>query len=151
MSNETRPGGTRESWPGVGETLGLLPLPQEVQHELNAARNAQLIVNAEEVIAHRVLTDAELDADFPARESFGEQRSDIIFALGEQGPSRVVNRAEGAGLYKRFEQIMELVTVGPDLTLVNRLDALAKCLKRLTATKDAMSSRTKRVYDQITS
>lgn len=39
--------------------LALLALAKEVENEFDAARNAQLVVNAEEIIAHRVLAEAK--------------------------------------------------------------------------------------------
>lgn len=129
--------------------LRLLALPHKVENQLYAARNAKLVVDAEKVIAHRMLADPQLLADPPVRKPLREQRSNFVLAFREQRPSSIVKRAKRTGLDDGLQEEMELIAVRPNLTSMNRLDTLAKGFKRLRAAKDAFSSSTKSIHDEI--
>ncbi len=57
---------------------------ERVQYKFNAARNSQLLVNLEEVIAHRVFGQAQFLRRFAVAEAFDKELHHIFLALGQQ-------------------------------------------------------------------
>ena len=131
----------------LNRNLGFLALAEEVQNEFDAAGDAQLVVNAEKIIADGVLAEAELDANFAVRESFGEQRRDVIFAFSEQGSASMVYGAERARLHKSLKQKVKLITAGPNLSSMNGLNAFAQHLERFGTAKYPLGSSAKSIDD----
>src|SRR6266849_50682 len=62
----------------------LLPLPRDVQNQFDSTGNAELVVDAEEVVAHRVLRDAKPLSDSLVRQALRHQIGDLVFAYAEQ-------------------------------------------------------------------
>ena len=79
-----------------------------VRHELSAAMNTELAVNAVEVFLHSVLPDPQLAADLLVRESFAQKFDSLSLPPGEiwfgKNHGIVIADSVGRFKYRLFKQ-----------------------------------------------
>src|SRR5487761_1289910 len=91
----------------VGLTLSLFFLLEQVENQLDAARNAQLVVDPEEIVTHGMLAELQLMSNLLVRQSVGEQECDFLLPRSEYGSAGEVHGASRLGLFNRFEKIVK--------------------------------------------
>src|SRR5277367_3793901 len=96
-----------------------------IEDEFDPARNPQLVEDVEQIFLHRVLTESELARHFAIAESIRDQSYDLLLARRKQPDSSGVHHPQRRHLGYDFDQVLQLLTVGPHLSLMNTLDALA--------------------------
>jgi len=64
------------------------PLFHDVKDQFNPGGDAQFVIDAEQIVAHRVLRDAKSYRNFLIRQTFRHQIRDVGFAGGQQFHSR---------------------------------------------------------------
>ena len=94
-------------------------LANNIERQLNTTRYAQLLINPEKIVAHRVLTNAQLPRSLPVRHSLRYKICDFILSPGKQVPPLRVNYAQRGGIDQGLQDEMQLVAVGPDLSVVH--------------------------------
>ncbi len=65
-----------------------------IKNELDSGRDSQLVENAEQVLLHRVLAEAEFSGDVAIAEAFGDQSDDLFLSWRQQTAPTVVDNAE---------------------------------------------------------
>jgi hypothetical protein len=97
-----------------------------VEHEFDAAGDAQLFENAKQIFLDGVLAEVEFGGDLTIAETFGDERDDLLFAGREQVGSSRVEHAQRRDLGDEIEDVVQLLGVGPDLSGGDAGDALAQ-------------------------
>jgi hypothetical protein len=100
-----------------------------VEGEFDATGNPQLVEDVEHVLFHSVFAKAELARNLAIAEPICNQGHDLLLARGKQSSSVSVNHPQTRYLGYGLDQILQLLTIGPHLSLMNALDALAQQAK----------------------
>src|SRR6185437_7238304 len=120
-----------------------------VEHQLHAAGNAQLVEDAEQVILYRVLAEVELAGDLAVGEAFSDAGDHLLLALAEQAFALGIYDVERGDLAESLQHELELVIVGPDLSLVHAHDALAQHFEGLRAAENSARPGAEGVHHQV--
>lgn len=97
-----------------------------VEGELDAGGDSQLFEDAEQIFLDGVLAEIELDGDLAIAESFGDEGDDLLFAGREQVAALRVEHAQRRDFRDEFENVIQLLSVGPDLSGGDAGDAFAE-------------------------
>ena len=73
-----------------------------------------------------MLAEAEFAGDASVGEPFGYEGYDLLLARGQEAVAAVVDDAEGGDLADEVEEETDLLGTGPDLAVLNGVDAFAE-------------------------
>ena len=123
----------RKLYPSPGNPFGLAmaAVAHGIEHQFDPARNSQLVEDAIEIFLYRVLAQAEFAGNIAIGQSIGHQGDDLLLARGEQFGVLGIHHAQRGHLGHNFQQVLQLLAVGPDLSLVHALDTAAQQAKRI--------------------
>lgn len=125
-------------------------MTERIQHQFHPARYAQLIENTEQVFLDGVLAEAELTRRLAIAQAVRDQGHHLLFPRSQQSNPPRIYHVQRGHLAQRFDQVLQLFAVGPYLSLVHILDALAQQSKRILGeAKQAAGAGAKGVYHDL--
>src|SRR2546426_5655233 len=118
---------------GAGHPFGLAraAVTDGVENQFHAAANAQLVEDAEKVFFDGMFAETEFVGHFTIAEPVGHQSHHLLLARGQQLKSAGVHHTQRRHMSYDFNEVLQLLAVGPHLPLVNALNALAQQPERL--------------------
>src|ERR1700730_10117586 len=105
-------------------------MTDNVQHQLDATRYPQLLINPEHIITYGVLGETKLLCNLPVVQSFRHKLGDFLFAVRPEVLSTSAQYREWRGMGQGIDDEIDLVTSGPNMPLRHRAHALAKRCNR---------------------
>lgn len=96
-----------------------------IEHEFNPGGDSQLIEDAKQILFNGMLAEVQLVSHFAITHAFRDYCYYLFFAGGEQLPSTEIYCAQGRNLRDEIQQEVQLLGIGPYLTIRDPLDAPA--------------------------
>ena len=97
-----------------------------IKHEFDAIGNTQLVEYAKEIFFYGMLAQPEFTGNVTVAQSVGNQGNYLLFAVGKEVMATDAGKSHCGDLGDRFEQIVQLLSTGGNLTGVHPADALAQ-------------------------
>src|ERR1022692_23678 len=124
-----------------GRLAGRTAAAQRVKHNFDPAGDSQFVENPEEIVLNGMLPERKPLCNFAVGEPFGHAVHYVEFACRKQRVSSDASNAHRSGLRDGFQQVVQLIAAGPDLTLMNTENALGELFQGFGAAKDTPGSR----------
>src|SRR6185437_8154677 len=126
-----------------------LTMAEGVENQFDAAGDAELVENAEEVILNRMLAEVELLGDFAVGEALSDAGDHLLLALAEQALALGVDNVKWRHLAQGFQDELQFAIVGPDLALVHANNALAQHFEGLGAAENTAGTAAESIHYQV--
>src|SRR5271157_2842359 len=92
------------------------------------------------MVPHRILRNFKVLGNFPVLKSLSNQQHDLLLAFGQEDVAAGVGEPDPRPRPKGFQNIEQLLTIRPYLTVMHSVKALAKRFARLAAAANSQSA-----------
>ena len=97
-----------------------------VEDQFDASGDAEFFENPVEIFFDGVLAEVEFAGDLTISQAFGDEGDDLFLAWGEERGAHCVQDAERGDFRNQIDDVVELFSVGPDLSRGNSKKAFAE-------------------------
>ena len=141
----------RKSWlPCLSNPIvELRPLSRGEQKHFDSTGDAELVVDAVQIVLHRVFAYFEFTSDSAIAEAFDEPANYLFFPFGEQLRTMGIHKPGRGRTLQGFQKQFNLIVADPEPPFVHSLHTFGKHFQRLIATKQSASSPAKSFNDQV--
>ena len=121
-----------------------------VEHQFDAAGDAELVKNPKQMLLNGMFAQTQLARSLAIAETVGHQGNRLLFPPSQEIVTPAFTaRSEGTRV-TNVEQVLQLLSVRPDLSAAYSTDALAKCTEGSAREGEETScAGTKSIDDQI--
>ena len=138
----------RIDW-GQVSLIATIPVTKHVKNKFDSAGHSQLLENSVDVVPYRVFLYFELLSNFAVLQAVGDEANHIFLATCQEWHSVGIAKVERFNMGESVYQMFEIFVAGPDLSPVDRLNALGEGFQGMTAVENTSRPITKSVHHTL--